>query len=597
MPIKHNVLRNCSFKNLGKFNLSAPSSERKQNHIIEADSDKSFNAENVKTQTKSSQYLKTLNSTLAEKQHLNASYKRFTNTINSKAEENSVVKMNCEKVNNIIVQPEINTAPEKGSLDTSLLTNALISSPFRKKSQTLSSVDRDQYFRKLYVANLKNSGINIRNSPKRTASYVPNKVNLRSANGCWVETIDADLQLRLQPQEIRRQEAIHEFYTGEIDTLADLNCLRSVYLDSLKCLALIKNEEIEITFRTLLQILPVHKEMIKHIESIRDPNTKIVHSIGAILYNWVSTLNCYIDYCGNLGNLRNLLEKKFKQEVKVRDFLERCQNSPFSRRLDIWSFIDLPRTRLVKYPLLFKQILKLTPETHEDYNLIKLSIKEVEKFIRLIDRKIGYNKCLAITQNLEYTHDFQKHTEIRKAQQLICSGMLKNQKGIKLQTFLFDNIFLMTRASSFNVKNSGKYIVYKRPIPLGELYLVPHANISNPNYDHLNSNCNNNNKNLCSTLNANLTSNRNAEITEEFGENKEDENDKASQSFNNVKKFEFRVQFRQRDSHPDTTFVQSIVIVDEHCLYCKDVHDLKMWTDSINSCIKLLKKEQTPLYK
>ncbi len=73
----------------------------------------------------------------------------------------------------------------------------------------------------------------------------------------------------------------------------------------------------------------------------------------------------YVAYCCNQLAAKVLLDEK-RQDKKVADFLERCQESPFSRKLDLWSFLDVPRSRLVKYPLLLKNILRLTPNDHED---------------------------------------------------------------------------------------------------------------------------------------------------------------------------------------------------------------------------------------
>lgn len=60
-----------------------------------------------------------------------------------------------------------------------------------------------------------------------------------------------------------------------------------------------------------------------------------------------------------------LLDHK-KQDHRVQDFLQRCLESPFSRKLDLWNFLDIPRSRLVKYPLLLREILRHTPNDHPD---------------------------------------------------------------------------------------------------------------------------------------------------------------------------------------------------------------------------------------
>lgn len=60
-----------------------------------------------------------------------------------------------------------------------------------------------------------------------------------------------------------------------------------------------------------------------------------------------------------------LLDHK-KQDHRVQDFLQRCLESPFSRKLDLWNFLDIPRSRLVKYPLLLREILRHTPNDNPD---------------------------------------------------------------------------------------------------------------------------------------------------------------------------------------------------------------------------------------
>lgn len=76
-------------------------------------------------------------------------------------------------------------------------------------------------------------------------------------------------------------------------------------------------------------------------------------------------LSSYTPYCSNQVKAKALLDQK-KQDRRVQDFLQRCLQSPFSRKLDLWNFLDIPRSRLVKYPLLLREILKHTPNDHAD---------------------------------------------------------------------------------------------------------------------------------------------------------------------------------------------------------------------------------------
>jgi hypothetical protein len=77
--------------------------------------------------------------------------------------------------------------------------------------------------------------------------------------------------------------------------------------------------------------------------------------VGRVLLDWISGLLSYVPYCANQIFAKDLLDRK-RNDKRVQDFLQRCQESPFSRKLDLWTFLDVPRSRLVKYPLLLRSI-------------------------------------------------------------------------------------------------------------------------------------------------------------------------------------------------------------------------------------------------
>ena len=58
----------------------------------------------------------------------------------------------------------------------------------------------------------------------------------------------------------------------------------------------------------------------------------------------------YVEYCSNQIYAKELLDR-ISQKAAVADFLERCRASSFSRKLDLWSFLDTPRRRLPKVPI------------------------------------------------------------------------------------------------------------------------------------------------------------------------------------------------------------------------------------------------------
>lgn len=169
-------------------------------------------------------------------------------------------------------------------------------------------------------------------------------------------------------------------------------------------------------------------------------------------------LNAYKAYCSNQLAAKALLDQK-KQEKRVHDFLQRCLESPFSRKLDLWSFLDIPRSRLVKYPLLLREILRHTPPDHPDganlekavsvsdnnpsfvfalsllwwcpknwsFDLTQITI--IQEVLSDINITKGESECQYYIDKLEYLDDKQRDPLIDNCKTLLCHGELRSKSG------------------------------------------------------------------------------------------------------------------------------------------------------------------------
>ncbi|PIK45586.1 putative rho guanine nucleotide exchange factor 3 isoform X2 [Apostichopus japonicus] len=372
----------------------------------------------------------------------------------------------------------------------------------------------------------------------------------------WSQTVTHNTNEGLTKVEIKRQEAIFELYQGEVELVEDLQLILKTYRDSMKSLRILNQQELATIFFRLEELIPLHEELIERLERLRQEDGR-TDSIGkdiaewllldifpwrlskvvtgklsragssrllgnfpesfsgekqiritdrkdycknALIKEWLPELtDCYSSYCVNQLAAKSLLDEK-KQEKRVQDFLERCQESPFSRKLDLWNFLDVPRSRLVKYPLLLKNILRLTPVEHEDksyltnangkkgvvdsfdialavvvvgrhrlYLRVNLGIKRCDEIIKEVDKSTGEHKCQFYINQLEYLDENQRHPLIAEQKSLHCMGMLRNNKGQKLHVFLFEDILVVTRIATRNgVKG---YQLTRSPIPVQSLNL------------------------------------------------------------------------------------------------------------------------------
>merc|ERR1712168_519956 len=146
---------------------------------------------------------------------------------------------------------------------------------------------------------------------------------------------------------------------NEQDLIDDINMIETTYHQSMAQLGILTSEELDQIFGHISTLVPLHEDLVHNIEKKRESDGTI-DSVGGVLLDWVPKLESYVPYCANQIYAKDVLDSK-RLDPNVQDFLNRCQESPFSRRLDLWSFLDVPRSRLVKYPLLFKNLIKLSP--------------------------------------------------------------------------------------------------------------------------------------------------------------------------------------------------------------------------------------------
>lgn len=160
----------------------------------------------------------------------------------------------------------------------------------------------------------------------------------------------------------------------------------------------------------------------------------------------------------------------------MQDFLQRCLESPFSRKLDLWSFLDIPRSRLVKYPLLLKEILKHTPADHPDAASLEeaVSLPRISDFSQSattgdepvcpcvqitiiqgvlsdINMKKGESECRYYIDQLEYLDERQRDARIEQCRSLLCHGELRNKSGTvsTSHTHRYTHTFSFSHSSTF----------------------------------------------------------------------------------------------------------------------------------------------------
>uniref|UniRef100_A0A8C6SQU0 Neuroepithelial cell transforming 1 n=1 Tax=Neogobius melanostomus TaxID=47308 RepID=A0A8C6SQU0_9GOBI len=290
--------------------------------------------------------------------------------------------------------------------------------------------------------------------PCSRSSAAPTPPKRRNST-LWSETQDLHRKGALSAEEIKRQEAIFELSRGEHDLIEDLQLARKAYHDPMLKLSIMSEEELTHIFGNLDAFIPLHEDLLEQLSSATAADGT-VGQIGQIVVDWLPRLNAYKDYCSNQLAAKALLDQR-KQDPRVQDFLQRCLESPFSRKLDLWSFLDIPRSRLH------------TPPEHPDTASLEQAISLIQGVLSDIDLKKGESECQYYIDKLEYLDERQKDPHIEQCKSLLCHGELRSKSGTKLHVFLFTEVLVLTRPVCRNERQG--FQVYRQPIPVQDLLL------------------------------------------------------------------------------------------------------------------------------
>lgn len=125
---------------------------------------------------------------------------------------------------------------------------------------------------------------------------------------------------------------------------------------------------------------------------------------------------------------KRLLDEKRLTNKRFQSFLKKRLESPHS--VDLWTYIDVARSRIVKYPLLVKEILRHTPTTHTDQIPLKEAYDMLSKLLNNIDKSMGAAECQLAQSKINIKLDYDITKCIENATELITEGQLKDTRGM-----------------------------------------------------------------------------------------------------------------------------------------------------------------------
>ncbi|KAJ8683175.1 hypothetical protein QAD02_018967 [Eretmocerus hayati] len=270
----------------------------------------------------------------------------------------------------------------------------------------------------------------------------------------------------LSRKEIKRQEAIYELFCGENVLLNDLCILRDFYYQPLLASNIFTAEELDTVFGDISKFILIHGKLRDEMVELRD-RSGYTECVGPTLVEWLVQLNdLYVERCRSQVWARHILDIKKLTCKRFQEFLRKRSES--LRSSDLWSYIDVPRSRIVKYPLLVNEILRHTQGGHVDESALKRARDLLSSLLKDVDLAMGEAECKLAQSKIFVPDQFDENfvDALNQATDLLCEGILRDPKGTKYHCFLFNTCFVLTRS---NRRPHRKYNVSFPIIPQDQL--------------------------------------------------------------------------------------------------------------------------------
>ncbi|CAO3632525.1 unnamed protein product [Cunninghamella blakesleeana] len=304
----------------------------------------------------------------------------------------------------------------------------------------------------------------------------------------WIHSVPKSIVDATPREEMKRQECIYELIHTEADFVEDLKYVHNFWVKPLITQDIIPDERrehfVQEVFWNMADIEKVNGTLSQALTTLQKEN-HLVPSIGEVLMSHVAKFDPFVAYGAHqiIGKFKFELEKK--RNPSFAQFVQTTERLPESRRLELNGYLTKPTTRLGRYNLLLREILKRTPEDNPDYLMIPKVMDIITSYLVQVNSETGKCENIFNLQQLEERMSFKTSTvqvdlELRNPQrQLIMQGRMNRKENTasessELQVLLFDHYLVIAKIKYHD--HLEYYKVNRQPIPLELLTITTSSN-------------------------------------------------------------------------------------------------------------------------
>ncbi|XP_043278903.1 rho guanine nucleotide exchange factor 11 isoform X2 [Venturia canescens] len=246
------------------------------------------------------------------------------------------------------------------------------------------------------------------NAGANTSTSWDSDVDVEADPPEWSQGVSEEVLARLSNSEKKRQEVINELFHTERSHVRALKVLSYVFHRPLLESGVLPLDQIQLLFSNLDEMVTIHSRFNQAMKRKKKENP-CVGDIGDLLLEMFdgeageAFERAASTYCAKQQVALDALRDRRRKDPKLNSFLNEIEANTLCRRLQLKDHILTGMLRLTKYPLLFENLAKYTPDSNE---------KEKADVLRSLER--SKEILSVVNQAVREAEDYQRLAEIQR---------------------------------------------------------------------------------------------------------------------------------------------------------------------------------------
>ncbi|KAJ3208223.1 hypothetical protein HK099_000103 [Clydaea vesicula] len=183
-----------------------------------------------------------------------------------------------------------------------------------------------------------------------------------------------------------RQKVVMELLETEQSFYKDICLLKEIYWISALEEKIFSKTDFKLLFSNLSQVVATSNKILENLVVVSNDNG-LIGKLFNEMFDEIQETFC--EYCKNSEQSLQKVSEISSPEApdNVKEYLKTCQLKLHGKTFawDLPSLLIKPVQRVLKYPLLLKQLLKETDQSHDDYENLTIAVKRSEAVAEAIN--------------------------------------------------------------------------------------------------------------------------------------------------------------------------------------------------------------------